>query len=54
MTEAAFISEEITQCRFRALLEISDSSSSKLNRLSNMICQCWLDKHFEKLHNYAV
>ena len=31
--EAVFISEQINQCRFGALLEISDTLSSKLNFL---------------------
>ena len=38
--EAVFISEEITEYRFGALLEISDTFSSKLNAFSYMIWQC--------------
>ena len=41
--EAAFISEQITECRFGALLEISDTFSRKLIIFSYMICQCWLN-----------
>ena len=35
-TEAVFILEQITECRFRVLLDINDSCSSKLNVFSNM------------------
>ena len=43
VTEAAFISEQFTECRFGALLEISDKFSSKLNIFSCMIWQCWFN-----------
>ena len=39
VTEAVFISEQITECRFGALLEISDTFSFKLNVFSYMILQ---------------
>ena len=42
VTETVFISEQITQCKFKGLVEISDKLSSKLNVLSDMILQCWL------------
>ena len=38
--EAVFISEQVTECRFGALLDISDTFSSKLNAISYMIWQC--------------
>ena len=41
--EAEFISEQITQCRIGALLEISDTFSSKLNIFSDIILQRWLN-----------
>ena len=41
--EAIFISEQITECRFGALLEITDTFSSKLNVFSYMVLQCWLN-----------
>ena len=40
VVEAIYISEEITECRCGALLEISDAFSSKLNVSSYMILQC--------------
>ena len=41
--ETVFISEQITECKRGALLEISDTFSSKLNDFSFMIWQCWLN-----------
>ena len=41
--EAVFISEQITECMFGALLEISGTFSSKLNVFSHMIWQCWFN-----------
>ena len=38
--EVVFISEQITKCSFGALLEISDTFTSKLNVFSYMIFQC--------------
>ena len=43
MIEAVLISEQITQCRFGALLEINDTLSSKLSVFSYMILKCWLN-----------
>ena len=37
INEAVFISEQITECKFRVLLGISDTFSSKLNVFSYMI-----------------
>ena len=52
--EAVFISEQIKECRFGALLEISDKSSFKLNTFSYMIWQCLVNSLFRKFHNQAV
>ena len=43
VTETVFISEQITQCKFKGLVEISDKLSRKLNVFSDMILQCWLN-----------
>ena len=43
VTETVFISEQITECWFGALLEINDTFSSKLNIFSFMIWQCWIN-----------
>ena len=43
ITEAAFISKQIKEYRFKALLEISDKFSSKLNYSSYIILQCWFN-----------
>ena len=40
--EAIFISEQIVECRFGALLEISEKFSSNLNVFCYMILKCWL------------
>ena len=36
VTEAIFISEQITECRFGALLEIADTFSCKLNGFAGL------------------
>ena len=41
--EAVFVSEQITECRFGAMFEISDKFSFKLNVFSYMILQCSLN-----------
>ena len=41
LTEAVFIQEQITECRFEDLLGISDKFSSKLNIFTYMILHCW-------------
>ena len=41
--EAVFVSKQITECRFGALLEITDTFRSKLNIFSYMILQCWIN-----------
>ena len=38
----SFIPEQISENKFRVLLEISDKFSSKLNACSHIILQCWL------------
>ena len=43
ITEAVFISKQIKEYRFKALLEISDKFSSKLNYFSYIILQCWFN-----------
>ena len=43
ITEAVFISKQLKEYRFKALLEISDKFSSKLNYSSYIILQCWFN-----------
>ena len=54
VTEAVFISKQITECRFGALLEISHTFSSTLNVSGCMILQYWLYEHFDKFHDHTV
>ena len=39
----SFIPKQISERKFRVLLEISDKFSSKLNAFSHIILQCWLN-----------
>ena len=54
VTEAVAISEQITECRFGALLEISDTFSSELNEFSYTMWQWELNQQFGKFHNITV